>query len=140
MLGSQSYKAPTHTMHIYHIFSVFRCFSYNSDLFKEGITARSFHIIWLNFQLIRIQTCSFVWSSFSLLVEPKLTTNVKYKKREPSQYRIFDRFFLQSSDVKKTFFLCWVEKNRYSSGFIPNFSGIFIISCIICISELPAKE
>ena len=44
------------------------------------------------------------------------------------------------SDVKKPFFLCWVEKNRYFSVFFPNFSGIFIISCIICISELPAKE
>ena len=47
---------------------------------------------------------------------------------------------VMSSDVKKTFFLCWVEKKRYFSGFFPNFSGIFIISCIICIAGLPAKE
>ena len=48
---------------------------------------------------------------------------------------------VHTSDVNKTFFLCWVEKKRYFSGFFfQNFSGIFIISCIICISELPAKE
>ena len=47
---------------------------------------------------------------------------------------------VQDSDVKKPVFLCWVEKNQYFSVFFPNFSGIFIISCFICISELLAKE
>ena len=45
-----------------------------------------------------------------------------------------------SSDVKKPVFLCWVEKKTVFFRFFPNFSGIFIISCIICISELPARE
>ena len=82
-------------------------------------------------------------TSDAQLPPPDRRTAIGQQGTSPRKNEIAKSRATLASDVKKPFFfmLGGKKKKRYFSVFFfPNFSGIFIISCIICISELPSKE